>query len=78
MIQTESLPAFFRILKTRWEDDFELQETIRRIIKREEYIEELVQVFTKYDKAAFVNRMAGDSTTEAPPPDIKKKKRKGK
>lgn len=78
MIQNENHPAFFRFLVARWQEDWELQESIRKITKREVHLEELIQVITKKDEFAFVNRMAGDTTTDAPLPDMKKKKPKGK
>jgi hypothetical protein len=49
MMRTEDQLDFFEILKTRWEGDEELHEAIRRITPQEDCLQELKNVFQKYD-----------------------------
>jgi hypothetical protein len=49
MMRTEDQPAFFQFLKTKWKDDKELQEAIRRSTPQEDCPQELLKVIQKYD-----------------------------
>lgn len=49
MMRAEDQPAFFQFLKTKWKDDKELQEAIRRSTPQEDCPQELLKVIQKYD-----------------------------
>lgn len=49
MVRDEDQPAFFRVLKSRWEADAELQQAIRRCTPQEACLRELQNVLQNYD-----------------------------